>query len=76
MLTLSEWRSLSALSIAGRHATDESKVEKMRPSFICAALLLEMVASERVELSHPCEYRNLNPARLPIPPRGQCAYGA
>ena len=32
---------------------------------------LEMVASERVELSHPCEYRNLNPARLPIPPRGQ-----
>jgi hypothetical protein len=30
-----------------------------------------MVASERVELSHPCEYRNLNPARLPIPPRGQ-----
>jgi hypothetical protein len=33
-------------------------------------LVIQMVAPVRVELTHPCEYRNLNPARLPIPPRG------
>ena len=28
-----------------------------------------MVAPERIELSHPCEYQILSLARLPIPPQ-------
>jgi hypothetical protein len=29
-----------------------------------------VVAPSGVEPEHSCEYRNLNPTRLPIPPRG------
>src|SRR5580692_6081989 len=39
-------------------------------NYRCSNAKAIVVASVGVEPTHPCEYRNLNPARLPISPRG------
>ena len=41
--------------------------------FLSAATFLEkLVPSKGLEPPHPCEYMDLNHARLPIPPRWHC----
>src|SRR4051794_7011309 len=72
--SITSWRHRCSLRVATQRKSTGRLERSRRPRTIqwFGRNSLEglVVAPSGVEPEHSCEYRNLNPTRLPIPPRG------